>query len=185
MTEPLVVIVSGLPCSGKTRLGERIAARFSLPFISKDGFKERLFDALGWTDRAWSKKLSAASYSILFHVLDAQLEAGRSCVVEGNFDPEVHSRVFTALKRERGFRAVQVHCVTDADVLLERFRARWARGARHPGHADDVMLPEMELLARQERPPLKIDGAVFEFDTTNLQRVDDSRLLEAIASMLT
>ena len=179
-----MVIISGLPCSGKTALAQRIAAQFSLPFISKDGFKERLFDTLGWTDRAWSKKLSVASYNLVFHMLEVQLEAGRSCIIEGNFDPAIHSQTFAALKHTHAFQVIQVHCVTDADVLLERFQARWASGARHPGHADHVTLPEMQALVNRELPALEIEGTVWKLDTTNFEKIDDTRLFSAIASML-
>lgn len=184
MYRPLVIVISGLPCSGKTALGKRIASRFSLPFISKDDFKERLFDTLGWTDRVWSKKLSAASYSLMFGVLEAELEAGCSCILEGNFDPAVHAQSFLALKRAHDFEVVQIHCVTDSEVLLERFQARWASGTRHPGHADHVTFPEMRALASQNPPPLEIGGTTWELDTTQLDRIDDRELLSAIASRL-
>jgi predicted kinase len=184
MTAPLVIVISGLPCSGKTALGRRIASRFSLPFISKDDFKERLFDTLGWTDRAWSKKLSAASYSLMFGVLKAELEAGCSCILEGNFDLVVHSQTFAALKHTHDFEVVQVHCITDADVLLERFQARWARGERHPGHADNVTFPEMQALVTEKRAPLEIGGTVWELDTTHLEQLDEGELFSIIASQL-
>jgi len=184
MTRPLVIVISGLPCSGKTALGKRIARSFSMPFISKDDFKERLFDALGWTDRAWSKKLSAASYSLMFGVLEAELEAGCSCILEGNFDPTTHSQSFEGLRRAHDFEVFQIHCVTDADVLLERFQARWVSGTRHPGHADDVTFPEMQALVSQKPLALEIGGTIWELDTTELDRIDDASIFAAIASRL-
>ena len=41
-----IVLVSGAPGSGKTTLGQPLAAALGMPFISKDAIKERLFDSL-------------------------------------------------------------------------------------------------------------------------------------------
>ena len=51
---PLVVIITGPPASGKSMLGRELARRLALPLLSKDLFKEVLFDQLGWSDREWS-----------------------------------------------------------------------------------------------------------------------------------
>lgn len=44
---PLLLVVSGPPASGKTSIAEELAARLRIPFISKDTFKERLYEAFG------------------------------------------------------------------------------------------------------------------------------------------
>ena len=180
----MLIIVTGLPCSGKTNLGRQISSRFKFVFISKDGFKERLFDTLGWSDRAWSKKLSGASYEMMFHVLEELLEVGQSCVLEANFDPQVHSEPLAQITQKFQARVVQIHCVTQSEVLLKRFKLRWKGGERHLGHADEVMLPEMELLVRQKIQPLELSGSVFELDTTDLANLETSALFAAIQAEL-
>ena len=164
----MLIVVTGLPCSGKTHLGRQISRLHKIPFISKDGFKERLFDSLGWSDRAWSKKLSGASYEMMFYTLEELLTVGQSSVFEANFDPQVHSEPLARITQKFQTRVVQVHCVTEPDPLLERFKSRWKSGKRHPGHADEVMLPEMESLVRQKILPLELPGPIFELDTTRL-----------------
>ena len=37
-----------------------------MPYLSKDLFKETLFDTLGWDDRGWSQQLGSASMALLF-----------------------------------------------------------------------------------------------------------------------
>ena len=71
---PLIIVVSGAPCTGKTTLGRRIAQEFRLPFLSKDAFKESLSDTLGRGDLEWSKKLGVASIMLLFEQIATQLE---------------------------------------------------------------------------------------------------------------
>jgi predicted kinase len=178
----MLIIITGLPCSGKTNFGRQISSQFKIPFISKDGFKERLFDTLGWSDRAWSKKLSGVSYKMMFYTLEELLEVGQSCVLEANFDPQVHSEPLAKITQKFQTRVVQIHCVTQPEILLERFRNRWGRGERHPGHADEVMLPEMELLVKQKILPLELPGSVFELNTTDLANLETAALFAALST---
>ena len=85
MAEPLLVIVTGPPSAGKTTLARRIARDLGIPLFARDDIKEILFDSLGWSDRAWSRKVGHASWQILYHAMEELLRAGQSLVVESNF----------------------------------------------------------------------------------------------------
>jgi hypothetical protein len=54
MRKPFVVI-SGLPGSGKTTLGRRLAPALDLPLIDKDDILDRLFASKGVGDAAWRR----------------------------------------------------------------------------------------------------------------------------------
>ena len=112
----MLIIVTGLPCSGKTNLGRQLSRRFKFVFISKDGFKERLFDTLGWSDRAWSKKLSSTSYEMMFHVLEELLEVGLSSVLEATFNPRFHSEPLARIIQKHQKNAER------AKVVMESLR---------------------------------------------------------------
>lgn len=181
MPKPLLVIVSGPPCTGKTTIGKRLAGDLGLSFVNKDGIKELLFDTLGWSDREWSRKLGIASYALLYYFLEAQLSAGRSLVVESNFHPDAANGRFLKLKEEYGFEPVQVLCRTDGMVLYERFMHRAESGERHPGHVDDLNFEEMKpALVRGGDPPLDIGGTVLEVDTTVFESVNYGGIVRAI-----
>ena len=182
MSGPVVVIVSGPPCAGKSTIARRIAERFSFPLAGKDMFKELLFDTLGWQDRAWSRKLGFASIELLFQFLEAQLRARRSCIVESNFRPEYTTDRLLDLQGRYGFRLVQIQCVTQGDVLYARFKQRADSGERHPGHCDHATFEELRpqlLLGRME--PLDIGGVPIEIDTTDFGALDLDATLDRVA----
>jgi hypothetical protein len=123
--------------------------------MCKDTIKEVLFEALGVSDRAWSKWLGGASMEVLYTFVEAQLAAGRGCVGEGNFDAAYGTPVFRRLARDYPHLAIQVNCVADPAVLAERFRRRSRSGERHPGHQDHLSRdPRLDSPIPGRTPPL-------------------------------
>jgi shikimate kinase len=43
---PLLVIITGPACTGKTSLGRRLAEESGLPCFYKDGYKEMMYDVI-------------------------------------------------------------------------------------------------------------------------------------------
>lgn len=170
---PVIVIVTGPPCTGKTTIARQVADHFSLPLMGKDMFKEALFDTLGWKDRAWSRRLSRASTEMLFRFMEAQLSARRSCVVESNFKTEFDTARFLQLRKRCAFEPVQIQCVADGYVLFERFKRRAEGSERHPGHCDHLNYAEFRATLLQGRlEPLDIGGRTIEIDTTDFGTID-------------
>ncbi len=170
---PLLIIISGPPCSGKTTLAEQLADRYSLPLVNKDGIKESLFDSLGWKDREWSKKLGQATYPLLYYFVESLLRAGKSHIVESNFAPEVATGEFLDLQKKYPFVPFQIQCRTQPEVLFERFRSRALSGLRHPGHVERGPFEEHRSALKDGRlEPLEIGGLLCELDTTDFEKID-------------
>jgi predicted kinase len=182
---PLVVIVAGPPASGKTTLARSLADSLGLPLFAKDHFKEILFDTLGWSDRAWSRKLGGASMRLLFATLEAELRAARSCIVEANFSAEYDALRFLALQAHHPFRAFQIQCVADGEILFERFKARAQSDERHPGHVEHGQYEEHRMtLLRGRSEPLPLAGTLYELDTSDFTALDTEPLLAALRTAL-
>ena len=46
--KPYIIIIAGIPASGKTTYAQYIAERLHIPFIGKDAIKEKLYDILNY-----------------------------------------------------------------------------------------------------------------------------------------
>jgi predicted kinase len=77
---PTLIIVTGHPATGKTTLSRALASGLRLPLLSKDTFKELMFDGLGWSDREWSRSVGATAISILYHTAATILSSGQSLI---------------------------------------------------------------------------------------------------------
>jgi predicted kinase len=185
MTECLLVIISGPPCTGKTTLGKRLADDLRLPFFNKDGIKEVLFDTLGWKDRDWSRKLGTASYELLYHSVEAMVRAGKPLVVESNFTNGPATTRLLQMKARYGAETLQIQCITNGEVLLNRFKERAESGERHPGHVDTSTYDEMrDILLKGRHAPLDIGGPVIEVDTTDFAAIQYNQILSQVQSWL-
>lgn len=178
---PVLIIVSGPPCAGKTTLARHLAARLGLALMTKDTIKETLFASLGWSDPAWSAKLSAASMQVLFRFAEAQIAAHRSCIIEANFDAHLAGPTLLDLRGRHPFRPIQLQLRTEASVLAERLRRRAHGRQRHPGHLDQDRFAAIDRITIRERlDTIEIGGELIELDTSDFGEVDFEALLARI-----
>jgi len=163
---PAVVIITGPPASGKTTLARELGRRLHLPLLSKDLFKETLFDQLGYSDREWSRRLGIASMALLFRSAGALLEAGQSAMLESNFYAAVDAGPLLELADVYGCRYIQVVCSASAATLEQRYRQRSLTGERHPGHTQSESLDEtVSRLLTGRWDALDLPGPVIAVDT--------------------
>jgi predicted kinase len=181
MPASILLLISGAPCTGKTTLGSRLAADLKLPFIYKDGIKERLFNRLGSKEVAFSKLLSLSTYDILYYFIQSQLEAGCSLAVEANFKVGIDSTRFQDLQDRFKVNLLQVHCHASREVLLDRYKRRAESPDRHAGHLDHLTYEDLQAsLARRDYAALQIQGPRFEVDTTDFSSLNYSSLIAAL-----
>jgi predicted kinase len=184
-SSPFLILISGLPCTGKTTLAERISDCLSFTLITKDAIKEILFDHLGYGGRDWSKCLSLATYDLMFHTAAASLKAGGSVVVEANFSPDIIRRGLEVIRQQSDFCLCDIHCRTDGEILLERFKKRACGGTRNPGHLDTIVLSELEaMVTGGDEGRLDLDCETIQVDTTQLERLDMDAILTMIKQIV-
>jgi predicted kinase len=132
-----LILVTGLPGTGKSTLARALAARYRMPIVCKDTIKEPLLDVLGASDRSQSRKLSDASFAVMFALAREVLRAGANLILEGNFRPGEHEAALEALILESPIvRLMQILCRTSEPVRIARLQARATDPTRHPGHRD-------------------------------------------------
>ena len=165
----MLVVVTGHPATGKTTLAAALAHELGLPSFHKDVIKERLGDAIGFSDRASSQRLGHAATLVLYDLVDRLLGAGQSLIVESNFPAEVASPPLRRSAEATGTRVVQVVLSCPQEVMAARFAAR----RRHPVHVLHELPPMPPYV------PLDLPGTRLDVDTTTLP-VDLGPIIAAV-----
>jgi glucokinase len=185
-----IVAITGRPATGKSALAARLRARFGWPVLAKDVAKEALLDSLGTGDRAWSRRLSDASFELLFRFAPFVPDAARACVLEGNFRGTADYARLGALARSMGARLLVVELRASDAAIVRRLCVRSADPSRHPGHRDGELVAEVgpEAPARTVVDPgagtgtaaATVPHAQLAFETDVL---DDALLVRMVAAI--
>ncbi|BDP40370.1 hypothetical protein DAETH_03390 [Deinococcus aetherius] len=160
MTSPILLVVSGLPASGKTYLGSRLARELGWPFVSKDEYKQILHDHLPDLTRAQAGPLS---FGIMYHIAGVILAAGGNVVLETHFYRGLSEPKIETVAQTHGARIVQLFCEAPLPELKRRHAERVATGARP--HIDQPF-DHAELPENACWSPLALDAPLLRVDTT-------------------
>jgi predicted kinase len=133
-----VLIITGLPGTGKTTLARELAQRHALALISKDTIKEPLLDTLG--AGVSSRELSNVSFAVMFAMAKELLTLGETLILEGNFRAGEHEAALLGVLPANAPAIVQVLCSADEEARRTRLLQRGADPSRHPGHRDAQQL---------------------------------------------
>lgn len=159
----LLVLVSGYPASGKTTLARPLAASCGWPLVSRDEYKEFLFDQLGTGDRDWSRRVGGASWEMMRRAVELVMGTRSPLVAEANFGPSARGWLRDAVTRF-GYATAEISLAAPPAVLLERFVDRDASGERHPGHVQEEGWAEQRERVRVLNRPVAL-GPVLVLDS--------------------
>ena len=175
-TRPLVVLVSGMPGSGKTTLARTLGDALHLPVLSRDDIKTGMHVTVSSNDPAEVGRFAEDAFDVFFDVVEHLLMRGVSLVAEAAFHRD---RPEQAVELQDLADVAHLALRLDTDTAVDRYAQRAARGERHPAHADEQMV---ELLrSRAELYRLDAPEPVLHVDTTDGYRPTMAAILAFIA----
>ena len=165
-----VIIVNGCPASGKTYTANLLSSKLCIPVVSKDFFKESLFDSLGFKDRQFSVEIGKASYKLLLQTAQLLTEHKCSFILENAFFSKSENEILNSLNCHR---IIQVWCHAPVNLLVERFIKRSLDGSRHPGHVDSNNAREIKSkILSNTYTPLNLPAPLIYLPTSDFNSSD-------------
>ena len=154
-----VLLVNGVPASGKSTVARAVAEADGWPLLTLDTVKEAFFDHLGTGDRDYSRLLGKASYQAIFALIRDFPDGTRRSSTRGSASSPL-DLLETHLASAGVGRVGEIWCHAPGESSASAIaQAR----ARHAGHLGAAYVPELIELAdgrARWRYP------VFDVDTT-------------------
>ena len=172
-----LIILAGMPASGKTTFSKKLSKAFGYAVLEKDEIKEELFDVIGFENYAQKRLMDTAATAVLLRCADSLLSGGQSLIMVNNFREDAKAAVEDLLKKHQ-CKAVFVFFDGNGDVFYERYVERDNLHLRHLGHVLQEHYPPhpgdaLEYPMTREEFAEKFEKlGMNEFHIDGIQRID-------------
>jgi len=118
-TNPALVVLSGLPGSGKSHFCRRLASRYPMASLKSDALRKALFG-----QPTYSAEENRRLFSACHLVLSRLLARGIPTIFDATNLREVHRRQVYRIADEHNAKLIVVHLQAPPPVVRERLEAR-------------------------------------------------------------
>ena len=181
-TKPKLIIVGGSLATGKSTVSKFIATKTHFARVSLDEIKEVLFNVGGYRDRAWSKEIGRAAFTVFCQLIEMYLQRGESVIADATFLWETDRIWLEEFAKNYDAELIQIWLTADPVIARTRFIDR-ANTTRHPGHCDslETVMDEFdERFFSKTHAPLAVDARTMTIDTTDFSKVDFDAILKFV-----
>lgn len=139
-----LIIVCGLPGSGKTLFARALSKETGIVCLHKDSIKDVLFEGLRLSTVEESKRIGKPSIDIMLHLAKQQIENGIDIIIEAPFNFPEDYGLFTEWENQYGVELFSVICYVDTEERRRRIEARARQGAHFDKLRMEDFFPEKE-----------------------------------------
>jgi predicted kinase len=151
---PLLLVLSGLPGSGKSHLAREITRRHPFAVFESDALRKALVKR-----PTYSQQESARLFAACHALLEDLLSRGVPCLFDATNLKEAHRRPLYDISERTGARLLIVEVRAGEDVIRRRLEGR--RLSENPGDRSEATRDVFESMRRDaepiERPHIVVD----------------------------
>ncbi len=141
---PVLIVVSGLPGTGKSYLSRRLAERLAYPVLESDALRKQLFPA-----PTYSAIESGILFRAIHRLIEDLLEKGISLILDAtNLTERYRERLYNIAEKHKA-RLIIAHTKAPPEVVRERLKDRTKK--RHNGSSDADWEVYLKLSATAEK----------------------------------
>lgn len=136
-----IILIAGMPASGKTTFAKRLSEELQIPMVSKDEIKEILFDTVGFHSREEKVALGVGSMNIMYLFTESLMRTNKLIILENNFE-NISKPKLQELINKYHYTPITVLFDGDMKTIYNRFIERDKSPTRHRGHVVNTEYPE-------------------------------------------
>lgn len=127
-----LVVVGGLPGTGKSTLARRLAEQRGWTVVRSDEVRKELFgpstDRSGFKEGIYTEEATAKVYEAMMSRAGELLGMGEPAIVDASFSSASHRRRAAEVAASRGSPLIQLRCTASAEEAAKRIQGRLAEG---------------------------------------------------------
>jgi len=162
-----LVMVNGVPASGKSGLSDDLSKRTGWPVLALDTVKNPFLELIEDVDRPFNRILGRASYKSIFSIIQ-ESAPGSTFIVDAWFGFQPLDVLRAHIDMAGITEVVELWCHAPPETVGERYKDR--TGKRLPGHPGLSYVPELIELAKRAEPCRL--GPVLDIETTTPTEMD-------------
>ncbi len=149
--KPNLIMLVGLPGSGKTFFGQRFAKEYNIPFININQLRYSLTDQPKY-DKAENQRLTATSINLLNQLFRTK----QSILFEANLNARVSRKAYAKLAVKNGYNPLIIW------VKGSQEESKYRSLVKNPQKPKDFIISEQlfDKLATQFTPPNKTEPTI-------------------------
>lgn len=128
---PKLIIICGLPGTGKTTLANEISKKLQIFCLHKDSVKESLYESLTMNSFEDSKRLGYPSVKVILDLAEENLSRGMDVIIESPFNFKDDEKIFGELQNKYNLDVYTIVLQLDESNRKKRFLERGRHAAHH------------------------------------------------------
>jgi len=182
-----LIIIAGMPGTGKTRFANYLSNDLKISLICKDRLKEMIWDKVHYDTsiRTESQKYGALAYDISFYFCEMLMKSEQPIIFESNFISPCPD-FFVNMIEKYGYKVITVLFDGDVEIIHKRFLDRDVTSERHPGLVSNNYFSDFEVFERSTQPCRDFDYGDIKImvDTSDFSKVSYDDIIKKITSSL-
>jgi adenylylsulfate kinase-like enzyme len=179
----ILILVNGLPGTGKSTLAKRLSTDLEYPLLGKDMLKEWLYDNMNVSMKNNAKLLGKSAAQMLYVIMYDFMVSDVPLIVENAFQAAyARDEVSTIIGKTKA-RCIEIYCATELEENRRRYTERIINGARHPIHGDTAEGFTVNDVVLKKFGALNI-GQTIQVDTTLFGDKEYDQLLNLLRKEL-
>jgi predicted kinase len=155
LSKQLLVMLYGLPGSGKSFFSRQTSELLNIPIISSDRIRYELFEK-----PTYSKEEQQIVFNLMTMMLEEYARSGMSAIFDVSLNRMADRKVLREFAKKQGFATLLVWIQADAETCYARAKHRDGRKADDK-YSSDITRDLFDTVEKQMQPPQNEDAIVM------------------------
>jgi predicted kinase len=146
-----LIIIAGLPASGKTTFALKLSNILNIPFFNLDSIKSAIGKIIEINNRENSIRLGKSSFFVLMYILESLMKVNKPLIIENSFIQD-HEEIIKNLLEKYAYETLTFIFKGNLKIIHNRFTEREYSPERDVGNKVFGLWDDFQIFERDMKP---------------------------------